>query len=129
MPFRSQSISKSDICGLTRFVCEVLLSWIHKLTATRIQGIVQDDPYELQQEIANQAKIYQNGAVTILAGGASSAQAGFLYPRTRSLPRYTITTQMSDGKVVPLVLDERPWELEVWNGGRHADPINERAWM
>jgi hypothetical protein len=40
--------------------------------------IVQDDEDEPTMEISNQARIYQNGAVTILAGGSRSADEGFL---------------------------------------------------
>jgi len=129
MPFRSQSSSRSGIYGLTRFVREMLLSGIHKLTATHLQGIVQDDSYELQQEIANQAKIYQNGALTILAGGAKAAPEGFLRPRTRLFPRYTITVHLPDGKMVPLLLDSHPGVNDILKGWRPVDPVNKRAWM
>jgi hypothetical protein len=46
-------------------------------------GIVQDDEEELTMEISKQARIYQNGAVTILAGGARCADEGFLQERQK----------------------------------------------
>jgi hypothetical protein len=87
-------------------------------------GIVQDDYHDLAQEIANQAKIYQNGVLTILAGGAASANQGFLHrqPKPRSL--YNVFIQMPTDQKVCL-----QFEIQPENEDHKQDPVNRRAWI
>lgn len=73
-----------------------------------VLGIVQDDPNELQQEIANQGKIYRNGTVTILADVVASAEQGFLHRRTFMSDRFVMSIQLPDGEMIQLRLDRRP---------------------
>jgi hypothetical protein len=92
-------------------------------------GIVQDDSDEVTKEIANQADIYQNGTVTILAGGAASADEGFLSRRPRTQPRYNISIRLPDCKEIYLLLDVRRDLEEVAEFGENTDPVNRRAWI
>jgi hypothetical protein len=110
------------LCMFIVSKCEYMLTGIR-------QGIVQDDTDELQQEIANQAKIYQNGVVTILAGGASSAQEGFLHRREQLEPRCSINLEVQNGSDVSLLLDPEPQGLKKIFSNRPKDPVSNRAWM
>jgi hypothetical protein len=92
-------------------------------------GIVQDDSDEVTKEIANQADIYQNGTVTILAGGAASADEGFLLRRPRTQPRYNISIRLPDCKEIYLLLDVRRDLEEVAEFSENTDPVNRRAWI
>jgi hypothetical protein len=88
-------------------------------------GIVQDDTDELAVEISKQAQIYQNGAVTILAGGARSANDGFLQRRKLPYPRCRMTIRLPgpDAGDRTLLLDYHT-PLPVTE-----DPIDNRAWI
>jgi len=57
-----------DICYL----------WIDSLC------IIQDDPTDIQKEIANMAKIYEQSVVTLVAAAAGAVSEGFLRPRNLS---------------------------------------------
>jgi hypothetical protein len=104
---------------------------MYRLRADQYVGIVQDDYQDLAQEVANQAKIYQNGVVTILAGGAASANQGFLHrqPKPRSL--YNLCIQMPNNKKVCLQLEIRSKdESDQRDPSSYVrDPVNSRAWI
>lgn len=86
--------------------------------------ILQDDPEDLNREIANMANIFQGAFVTISAASSSSVHHGFLFdsrviPRTRvSLPYRSSTT----GRGTILIEQER----QAYDPAE--DPINLRAW-
>jgi hypothetical protein len=89
-------------------------------------GIVQDDAEELTMEISKQARIYQNGAVTILAGGARSAEEGFLQKRQRLRHRCHIKIRLPglDLPDIVVLFDFRnPGERKA------PDPVDSRAWI
>jgi hypothetical protein len=90
---------------------------------------VQDDSDELAQEIVNQAKIYQNGVVTILAGGAVGADQGFLHQRSRIYPRYCISLMLPNGKVTRLTFDHRQGRTDTMELLGTTDPVDKRAWI
>ena len=92
-------------------------------------GIVQDEPEELQQEIAKQAKIYQNGAVTILAGNAATAAEGFLHCREPSLYRFPLAIELPDGNEIHLMVAVQPHTPSGYKCGKYVDTIDTRAWM
>jgi hypothetical protein len=108
IPTHSLSASIRDAIAVTRILGFEYL-WVDSLcmpTLSRLSvshtdrfstlGIVQDDAEELTMEISKQARIFQNSAVTILAGGARSAEQGFLQKRQkRQSCRINCLAQMS----------------------------------
>ncbi|CAI6330946.1 unnamed protein product [Periconia digitata] len=54
---------------------EVEYIWIDSLC------ILQNDPMDVQKELASMAKVYQDAAVTLVAASASKVTEGFLNPR------------------------------------------------
>ncbi|KAF2827068.1 HET-domain-containing protein [Ophiobolus disseminans] len=90
--------------------------------------IVQDDPEDLGREISKQGRIYQNGAITILAGGAASTQSGFLHHRTRLHPRFIMKVDLPDSREVRLITDfegtGNRFTIEI-----PEDPVDSRAWI
>ncbi|EDU42610.1 tol protein [Pyrenophora tritici-repentis] len=89
--------------------------------------IVQDDSDELTTEISKQAQIYQNGVMTILAGGAHSANEGFLRKRSLKHRRCVITIQIPglDNVKKKFILD-----MSLANPhGPPTDPVRSRAWI
>jgi hypothetical protein len=99
---------------------------MYRLHTDHYIGIVQDDCQDLAQEIANQARIYQNGVLTILAGGAASVNEGFLHRQPQPKPHllYNVSIQMPNNKKVCLQfkIQRREW-------GAERDPVNSRAWI
>ncbi|KAH7071492.1 heterokaryon incompatibility protein-domain-containing protein [Paraphoma chrysanthemicola] len=98
--------------------------------------IVQDDPTELQAEIAKMPEIYRNGTVTILAGDTSDSGRGFLHRRRRRVHRYSITLQYPEGHKMKVLLDPKIEELDLNEGdiaftsdSHNPDPVNSRAWI
>jgi hypothetical protein len=91
-------------------------------------GIMQDDDDELAQEIAAQASIYQNGVVTILAGGADRVSQGFLRRRPNPHPQYNIRAIVPGFGEICFILQHNPVRSynEITN---QADPVNTRAWI
>jgi hypothetical protein len=89
-------------------------------------GIVQDDAEELTVEISKQARIYQNGAVTILAGGARSAKDGFLHKRQIIRHRCHIKIRLPGSDLPETVI----WfDIRKYGEGNARDPIDRRAWI
>jgi hypothetical protein len=95
---------------------------ITTLTSALVTGIVQDDTEELAKEIGKQAKLYQNGAFTILAGGAANADEGFLSRRSSVTPRYNICMQFRECEWQTLLID-------VFRKDPQPDPVASRAWI
>lgn len=94
------------------------------------KGIVQDDQDELAQEIANQAKLYQNGVVTILAGGAASASDGFLHRGSRRYPRFALQVRLPDGHGRQIMIDTSLPHYILGSQWQHSpDPIDNRGWI
>jgi hypothetical protein len=92
--------------------------------------IVQDDPTDLIQELGKMARIYQNGTLTILAGGTASAQTRFLQPRERPDHRYKLKIRLPCGKVVHILLDHHQ---EAYSENLcvldTSDPVTSRGWI
>jgi hypothetical protein len=86
---------------------------------------------ELASEIANQAKLYQNGIVTILAGGAASVADGFLQRRSREQTRFDLRIRLQDGGENRLSFHLRPeYPLElIPNDLMPRDPVDKRGWI
>jgi hypothetical protein len=101
----------------------------YKTDCHTILGIVQDEPEELQQEIAKQAKIYQNGAVTILAGDAATAAEGFLHRREPKLHQFPIAIELPDGNEIHLMVAVKSYNSPGYRHGKYIDTIDTRAWM
>ena len=79
---------------------------------------MQDDSQELAQEIAKQARIYQGGAVTLLAGDCSSVDGGFLHRRSRST--FKLSIRLPDGKTSRILLQRQRYS---------PDGVDTRAWI
>ena len=75
-------------------------------------------------EIANQAQIYQNGIVTILADGARSAKEGFLQKRQLLRHRCKIKVRLPGSDCPEVVL---VFEFLISGKGTVHGPINSRA--
>jgi hypothetical protein len=87
---------------------------------------VQDDIDELTREISNQAQIYQNGVVTILAGGARSAEEGFLRKRQMLRYRYRIKIRLPGSDCAEAVLLFDYFKIGYTEV---QDPVSCRAWI
>lgn len=71
-----------------------------------------------------QAKIYQNGVVTMLAGDAASARNGFLYRRKSKALRFEISVRLrgDDVEKVSILLTPPVYQPQI-------DPMSTRAWI
>ncbi|KAH7394194.1 heterokaryon incompatibility protein-domain-containing protein, partial [Phaeosphaeria sp. MPI-PUGE-AT-0046c] len=86
--------------------------------------IVQDDPDDLNREIANMANIYRGAFVAISAARASSVHHGFLADQSRSQrARIALPFRSTSTKHGTIYLEQshRAYDPE-------EDPINLRAW-
>jgi hypothetical protein len=89
-------------------------------------GILQDDAEELTMENSKQARVYQNGVVTVLAGGARSAGEDFLQKRQNFRPSCRIKIQLPDSDLPKIELLFHFFNVK---GPKVQDPINSRAWI
>jgi hypothetical protein len=126
------AISVTRILGLEYLwvdsICMSLPFLTHRshIDAFSDLGIVQDDAEELTMEISKQARIYQNGAVTILAGGARSAEEGFLQKRQRLRHRCHIKIRLPGSEPPGTVT----WfDFRKYQQGNARDPVDTRAWI
>ncbi|CAM1507508.1 Fc.00g071490.m01.CDS01 [Cosmosporella sp. VM-42] len=90
--------------------------------------IMQDDPKDLAVEISNMPKIYGGASFTILAARSSSADSGFLQPRTTSrweAETFEIPFIPPDGTPGSIILSR------VKDDYRRvaSEPIDTRAWI
>jgi hypothetical protein len=98
--------------------------------------IVQDDAEDMQKELAKMPKIYENGAITILAGDAADSNNGFLDQRKRKSHRYSITLRHETGRMEKVLLEphiEEDWQVnDVMEGKKYIfapDPVSKRGWI
>jgi hypothetical protein len=98
--------------------------------------IVQNDPAEMQAEIAKMPQVYRGGIVTILAGDAAASNGGMLHRRRRIFDRYKLTLKYLNGLQETVLLDpkveEHSLEEEETNlksDLNNQDPVNQRAWI
>jgi hypothetical protein len=138
IPTHSFSASTRDAIAVTRIsgleylwvdsLCKTLSIYGRQSHADLVfpLGIVQDDAEELTTEIFKQATIYQNGTVTILAGGARSTDEGFLQRRQKLRHSCCIDIQVHGSGLTKTGL-----LCEFYHGMKRQipDPIDSRAWI
>jgi hypothetical protein len=98
--------------------------------------IVQDDTEDIQKEISKMPQIYQNSAITILAGDAADSTNGFLHQRKRKSRRYSITFKHKNERMEKVLLEpriEEDWQVsDIMEGKKYTfnpDPVSKRGWI
>lgn len=91
-------------------------------------GIVQDDPLDVALGIADQARVYQNAQLTIVAGDALSSEDGFLHRRELKSFRYRIKIEYED-KEESILVDRRLAFGDEYDAYRFRDIVDSRAWI
>jgi len=98
---------------------DVCYIWIDSLC------IIQDDPTDMQKELANMAKIYEQSVVTLVAAAASAVSEGFLGPRNLSnawiRPPIQLRCQSESGTIGHILLHSL-------SPNKYVSPLDMRGW-